>query len=369
MTERPHSQGARSVHVRFVGGHREPLAARNQAEIDAALSVAREAIAMSERGGPVKTIGLLSPYRDQTNALAQGVVIEFTPEQITRHEIVCGTAHSLQGDERDIVVLSTVIDANYNPNSLRFLEDPNLFNVAITRAAEQLIVVTSVTITDLPSGAEHYLSKFLRHAETVTDPETRTDVFRSEFEREVCDALRARGHRVTTNYPSCGYEIDLVATDGTSSVAVECDGHPSHFRADGSYSTEDLQRQAVLSRAGWVIHRIPLSSWRRDPTRHLDRIAHLLSQPEPPRERTPPTLPAPLPQARPAVPATAASPRKPVTARQPPRKRVAKPSGRRVPVSGTRCKCGGRWVLRTGRYGKFYGCSRYPRCRNTRSFP
>jgi hypothetical protein len=31
------------------------------------------------------------------------------------------------------------------------------------------------------------------------------------------------------------------------------------------------------------------------------------------------------------------------------------------------CRCGGRWVSRTGRYGKFYGCSNYPRCHRTRS--
>lgn len=368
MTERPHSQGARSVHVRWVGGHREALVARNQAEIDAAMTVAREAIADAERGGPVKTLGLLSPYRDQTNGLSQAVVAAFTPEQIMRHSIVCGTAHSLQGDERDIVVLSTVIDPNYNSNSLRFLEDPNLFNVAITRAAERLVVVTSVTIADLPSGGQHYLSKFLRHAEALVDPANRADVFRSGFEREVCDALRARARRVVTNYPSCGYEIDLVVTDGTSSVAVECDGHPSHFRPDGSYTTEDLQRHAVLSRAGWVIHRIPLSSWRRDSTRHLDRIDELLAQSESPRGRTPPTLPEPLPLARPTIAAPRGSARKLAPARATPRKRSAKPSGGRVPVSDARCACGGHWVLRNGRYGKFYGCSRFPRCRRTRRF-
>lgn len=33
------------------------------------------------------------------------------------------------------------------------------------------------------------------------------------------------------------------------------------------------------------------------------------------------------------------------------------------------CSCGGRFVPRKGPYGKFLGCSRYPRCRNTRSLP
>lgn len=31
-------------------------------------------------------------------------------------------------------------------------------------------------------------------------------------------------------------------------------------------------------------------------------------------------------------------------------------------------KCGSKMVLRKGRYGKFYGCQRYPRCKGTRRY-
>ncbi len=43
--------------------------------------------------------------------------------------------------------------------------------------------------------------------------------------------------------------------------------------------------------------------------------------------------------------------------------------GRRRPTATTKaqCRCGGRWVLRSGAFGSFYGCSRYPRCRATRA--
>ena len=33
--------------------------------------------------------------------------------------------------------------------------------------------------------------------------------------------------------------------------------------------------------------------------------------------------------------------------------------------SGMCPKCGGTLVLRNGKYGKFYGCSNYPKCRYT----
>ena len=31
-------------------------------------------------------------------------------------------------------------------------------------------------------------------------------------------------------------------------------------------------------------------------------------------------------------------------------------------------KCGSKMFLRNGRFGKFYGCSRYPMCKGTRNF-
>ena len=41
--------------------------------------------------------------------------------------------------------------------------------------------------------------------------------------------------------------------------------------------------------------------------------------------------------------------------------------GKRIRVAHNRCpRCGGRLVLRDGKYGDFYGCSNYPRCRFTR---
>ena len=34
-------------------------------------------------------------------------------------------------------------------------------------------------------------------------------------------------------------------------------------------------------------------------------------------------------------------------------------------ASGICPKCGGNLVMRNGKYGRFYGCSNYPRCRFT----
>ena len=50
--------------------------------------------------------------------------------------------HSFQGDERDVMLFSPVVTADMPNGALGFLRgNPNLFNVAITRARAQLIVV------------------------------------------------------------------------------------------------------------------------------------------------------------------------------------------------------------------------------------
>lgn len=37
---------------------------------------------------------------------------------------------------------------------------------------------------------------------------------------------------------------------------------------------------------------------------------------------------------------------------------------RNISVANGKCpRCGGNLVLRDGRYGRFYGCSNYPRCK------
>lgn len=367
MTERPHSSGAKTVDVEYVGGRREVGQARNDAEVEAAIQVARTYIDQASEGGEVRTLGLLSPYRDQANALAKAVSERFSPTEIARHQITCGTAHSLQGDERDVVVFSTVIDGNFNPTSLRFLEDPNVFNVAITRATSRLVCVTSVKPDQLPSGSARYLKKFLLHAEDVADPEAQPDSFDSKFEADVATALRDRGYRVISHYPSCGYSIDLVASDGTRSIAIECDGHPSHFRSDGSYTTEDIQRHVVLRRAGWDIYRIPLSTWRSHAEGHIEGIIKLLENPVDRRHRET-TLPQPLGAASTRSSSRGsqtATHRKTTTARKRP---ATTSQPQKVSVASAKCTCGGSWVLRTGRYGRFYGCSRYPRCRRTKRF-
>ena len=78
-----------------------------------------------------QTVGVISPYRLQTNELQK---------VIGTRDIDADTVHKFQGRERDIIILTTVAN-QIAVND--FVDNPNLINVAVSRAVDKLIVVVS----------------------------------------------------------------------------------------------------------------------------------------------------------------------------------------------------------------------------------
>ncbi|MDK2819806.1 MAG: hypothetical protein KFW07_03140, partial [Mycoplasmataceae bacterium] len=74
-------------------------------------------------------IGIISPYRRQCN--------EITKELNWEIEAI-STVHKMQGNEKDAIIFSTT--ANYINN---FVDNPELINVAISRAKEKFILLTN----------------------------------------------------------------------------------------------------------------------------------------------------------------------------------------------------------------------------------
>jgi len=74
-------------------------------------------------------IGIISPYNDQVNALCDAL-----PDK----RIDIATVHKFQGREKDAIIITTVDDEITN-----FSDDPNLLNVAVSRAKKSLYLVVS----------------------------------------------------------------------------------------------------------------------------------------------------------------------------------------------------------------------------------
>ncbi|POH61135.1 AAA domain-containing protein [Arthrobacter glacialis] len=102
----------------------------NQREIDV---VVQDVIQQYFADTDKDKIGIATPYRLQAG--------KFT-EQLTG--IQASTVHKFQGREKEVVIMSTVLNENVNGrNGLDFVDDPHLVNVAVSRAQKQFVLVTN----------------------------------------------------------------------------------------------------------------------------------------------------------------------------------------------------------------------------------
>jgi len=76
-----------------------------------------------------KSVGIVSPYRHQKEKLL---------EMLDGRSIEVDTVHMYQGRERDIIILTTVVNEIND-----FVDNPNLINVAVSRAVDKLAVVVA----------------------------------------------------------------------------------------------------------------------------------------------------------------------------------------------------------------------------------
>lgn len=280
MTRRPDTIGLKSVELRRVNGRREK-AGYNVAEADA-ITAEINKIARAEAKKPASeksSIGVLSPYRDQVNYLSRTLAQKLKSKVLQDHEITVGTAHSFQGDERDVMLLSFVADPGSHRSTVTFINNDNLFNVAVTRARRRQVIFTALDARHLPLG--HLLGEYLSYAQDCLDAENPEEfgARATAFEAELAQALRTRGgYAVYLGYPVAGFAVDVVAQRGSLALAIACDGDPEKpgERADSLSSLESVAGQAILERAGWRVQRVAYRRWRLDAEACLAEIDALL---------------------------------------------------------------------------------------------
>ncbi len=404
------------------------------------------------------SVGVLCLFEEQI-ALLQDLIAETIEEsEWEEHDLVVANPDGFQGDERDVILYSLSYDNERMPKAALSARQQDskhvqgMLNVAFTRARDEVHVFHSAPIeTFFKEDGKGAIGDWLQHIQGVgSRPRaaatgSRRGRIDSEFESEVAEALRARGIDVTHQYPACGYWIDLVCELEGGRVAVECDGEPWHTDEHGQPRIEDLERLAVLERAGWRVINIPYRKWLRAPGEQIQAVMDALQGIEDDEiddgdggeaagsgyrgrsiavtqeqgaivqaVRTGPNgedevlkrasqllgnkrlgkrirmnlelsaselnhigllaveegeyFLTPLgreAQITPSLPSRIAPEARVARAR--PKRSRSTSVNRRTAKYGY-CLCGGRLVLRTGRYGKFYGCSNYPRCHRTRSY-
>ena len=92
-------------------------------------------------------VGIITPYNNQVRRIDDDEDIE--------EDIMVSTVHKFQGRQKDVIIISTV-DNKYTD----FVNDPNLVNVAVSRAKRQLILVTNGNEGN--TGTVQHLAGYIR---------------------------------------------------------------------------------------------------------------------------------------------------------------------------------------------------------------
>ncbi|MGY0006951.1 AAA domain-containing protein [Micromonospora sp. I033] len=232
----------------------------NQAEVTAAVDLVRRLAAHPPEGG----IALVSPFRAQADALEAALLAAFDVDEIERLGLRSGTVHAFQGSEADVVIASLGLVDGDPPSRHRFVAEPNLFNVLVTRARARLTVVTSLRS---PEGLVGDYLAYAGRPPVAPDAEPVTG-----WTAALAEELRRLGLPVRPGYPVGRWRVDLCVGAGADAVGVVCAVHPEGVAAH-------LERQRTLTRAGWRLHDVFASRWADDPIRAaLDLASRLPRQ-------------------------------------------------------------------------------------------
>jgi very-short-patch-repair endonuclease len=200
---------------------------------------------------------------------------------------------SVQGDERDVIFISTVYGPETHGGKVAQRFGPILgpagwrrLNVLFTRARQRVELFTSMRPSDIPVGESagrgvQALRNYLEYAETrrlETGIGCRRDPD-SDFELAVARALTRRGFHVDFQIGVAHCFIDIGVKNprtGTYILGVECDGATYH---SSRYARErDRIREDKLRSLGWNLYRIWSTDWFANPERETEELARVISR-------------------------------------------------------------------------------------------
>ena len=211
---------------------------QNGLEASAVAARLAEDLAAYRRGN--LSVGVVTPFAPQARMILTALRREGVDAK--RGGIEVATAHRFQGDERDVIYFSPVIDEWSSRHVAGFAADPNLLNVALTRARCRFVV-----IGDEAACRKHpnHLADLAVHVAKLAETP-----FDSPLERNLHAALRERGIQAVPGVQVGPYRLDLAVRHGDAMVDVECDGAPFHDEDE-----RDAERDRVLREMGWTVVR------------------------------------------------------------------------------------------------------------------
>lgn len=164
------------------------------------------------------SIGVVSPFAAQISLLQKKInLLEFSSD------ITIGTAHTFQGDERDIIIFSPVISKGITEGAIKFANSPNLINVALTRAREALFVLGDFNYCKKSGGIVGNLIKYVETISLLRDT--------SFEELELFSWMVMEGWIPKTHVRVGNIEVDFILSNDTFGIklVIEVDGRQHYY--------------------------------------------------------------------------------------------------------------------------------------------
>jgi len=306
----------------------------NEAEAEMVLSIIDKNINRFP-DGEYPTLGIATFNITQRNLIKSKILerqkfpkfAEFNAkvQELEENGMFIKNLENIQGDERDVIILSTTYgikkDGNFAERfgPINHKKGYKLLNVIITRAKFKLYCITSIPESKFLNYKDYLISDgsntksgkasffaYLAYCKaiserdndsrlsvltTLTENTTKSpnyDSFRggdleSPFEEEVFQSLADRfgTEKLIPQFKFAGFRIDIVYDSkiiGVPKIAIECDGAKYHSSREAYLY--DLHRQKILEKHGFVFHRIWSTNWWRNSKKEMTKLVKFIKQNE-----------------------------------------------------------------------------------------
>ena len=244
----------------------------NTAEVNAVVQHLKSLIEKQASDAEKTSYGVLSFFRDQSEALKKAILSELTLQQIRDHRIKIGTPYSFQGEERDHMLISCAVDRDAVAGTWNYLNKPDVFNVATSRARSQQTLFLSVPANALPA------SSILRRYHDFSLP-TKTIAKPDQIEPWLSQLVTAitQGDtsdlRVEYHHQIADIDIDLLLSQQHKRIAIDLIGFPG----DRGIAVH-VSRYCTLARVGILLYPLTAFDWMFNPAKVIDEIRQWLHQ-------------------------------------------------------------------------------------------
>jgi hypothetical protein len=253
---------------------------------------------------PDKTLGVVTFSISQMNTVQDAIEShlrdnpEFEPffKEDRLNGFFVKNLENVQGDERDVMIFSVGygydengrITMNFGP--LNKVGGERRLNVAITRAREKVILVSSIKYDDIKltstqAQGVHSLHHYLRYAERRPKNlgEDGIDVvYASSLEADVVEEIQRLGYRTIPSVGSSSFHVDIGVLDPEDPtrfiLGIMCDGET--YQDANTARDRDRLRFQVLENLGWRVHRIWAPDWVQRRDSEIKRLEKSLKQAE-----------------------------------------------------------------------------------------